>query len=71
MHKILKDNKIAFGIGALVGFAITRLPVMKDGNLLVTNICTLVFGTSTVIIWSLLKRFRKWVLRDSNPRPGD
>jgi len=71
MHKFLKDNKIAFGIGALVGFAITRLPVMKDGNLLVTNICALIFGTSTLIIWSLFKWLKKWVVRDSNPRPVD
>ncbi len=55
MQKVSKGSKIAFAIGAIIGvILIKREP---DGNLLVTNVCALMGGTSALLIWKLFKFF--------------
>ena len=38
---MLRSDKLAAGIGSLVGFGFTRLPYMEDGNLLITTVVVL------------------------------
>ncbi len=51
MGSAKKSKKVAFVIGAVVGAVFTRLPYMEDGNLLVTTVCVLLFGTVALLIW--------------------
>jgi len=56
MRSAKKGKKVAFAIGAVIGFIITRLPYFEDGNLLVTNVIALIFGTFTLLIWLAIER---------------
>lgn len=56
MRSANKGKKVAFAIGAVIGFIITRLPYFEDGNLLVTNVIALIFGTFTLLIWLAIEK---------------
>jgi hypothetical protein len=58
MSQFKRSRKIAFVIGALIGFVLTRLPYMEDGNLLVTNVCALIGGLTALLIWMVIEKFR-------------
>lgn len=66
MRSAKKSNKVAFAIGAVIGFIFTRLPYLEDGNLLVTNVIVLIFGTFTLLIWLAIEKIL-CARRDSNP----
>ena len=51
MKLFKRSNKVAFAVGALIGLAITRMPFMEDGNLFVTNVCALLSGSVTLVLW--------------------
>jgi len=53
---MLRSNKFAAGIGALVGFVFTRLPYMEDGNLLITTVVVLSAASITLLFWLSFKK---------------
>ena len=53
---MLRSNKFAAGIGALVGFGFTRLPYMEDGNLLITTVVVLITAAFTLLLWLSFKK---------------
>jgi len=57
-RRVIRNNRIAFLLGALVGVVGTRF--MEDGNLLVTSLLVILTTTTSLCMWLLLKRvFRR------------
>jgi len=53
-RRVIRNNRIAFLLGALVGVVGTRF--MEDGNLLVTSLLVILTTTTSLCMWLLLKR---------------
>jgi len=57
-RRVIRNNRIAFLLGALVGVVGTHF--MEDGNLLVTSLLVILTTTTSLCMWLLLKRvFRR------------
>ncbi len=65
----MSGNRVAVAIGVLIAGVGTRF--LEDGNLLVTFVITIFSALVTRTAWVLIKKTSEWVVRDSNPRPGD
>jgi hypothetical protein len=53
---MFRSDKLAAGIGSLVGFGFTRLPYMEDGNLLITTVVVLSAASITLLFWLSFKK---------------
>lgn len=61
-HELLPKNlkrsdQVAFLIGAIL--AVIAIKTEPDGNLLVTTVCFLIGGTSSLLAWKVLKKLAK------------
>jgi hypothetical protein len=52
-----RSDQVAFLIGAIL--AVIAIKTEPDGNLLVTTVCFLIGGTSSLLAWKVLNKFTK------------
>jgi hypothetical protein len=53
VKQVIRENKVATGIGILIGGVGTRF--LEDGNLLVTTVVTGIATIATLAVWLTLK----------------